>query len=91
MQNGDMFIFLLRSFRKMRFLKNAVSRRWCEMQCTVIFSSVKKDNFHLKKKMIFFFNIDCGYTLESPHPGGFNEYPQSIGFNEYPQYVLKQK
>ena len=23
-------------------------------------------------------NIDCGYTLEPPHQGGSNEYPQSM-------------
>ena len=23
-------------------------------------------------------NIDCGYTLEPPHRGGFNEYLQSM-------------
>ena len=32
-----------------------------------------------KKKIIFFAqNIDCGYTLEPPHWGGSNEYPQSM-------------
>ena len=29
MQNGDMVIFFLRVFRKVRFRKNAVSGRWC--------------------------------------------------------------
>ena len=23
-------------------------------------------------------NIDCGYLLELPQQGGFNEYPQSV-------------
>ena len=23
-------------------------------------------------------NIDCGYSLEPPHRGGFNKYPQSV-------------
>ena len=23
-------------------------------------------------------NIDCGYSLELPHRGGYNEYPQSM-------------
>ena len=23
-------------------------------------------------------NIDCGYSLEPPHQGGSNEYPQSM-------------
>ena len=38
--------------------------------------------FFLKKKndifIIFAQNIDCGYTLEPPQRGGFNEYPQSM-------------
>ena len=25
--------------------------------------------------LIFAQNIDCGYTLETPRPGGSNEYP----------------
>ena len=28
--------------------------------------------------LIFAQNIDCGYTLEPPRRGGFNEYPQSM-------------
>ena len=27
---------------------------------------------------IFAQNTDCGYSLESPHRGGSNEYPQSM-------------
>ena len=27
---------------------------------------------------IFAQNIDCGYTIEPPHRGGSNEYPQSM-------------
>ena len=45
--------------------------------------------FHLQKlksfkqKTLIFFhisaqNIDCGYSLEPPRRGGFNEYPQSM-------------
>ena len=46
--------------------------------------------FHLQKLKIFRFsknsdifpisaqNIDCGYSLEPPRQGGFNEYPQSM-------------
>ena len=26
-------------------------------------------------------NIDCGYSLEPPHRGGSNEYPQSMLLN----------
>ena len=31
------------------------------------------DNFHISAQ-----NIDCGYSLEPPHRGGSNEYPQSM-------------
>ena len=45
------------------------------------FSSLKIENFQLKKFDIFLVfaqNIDCGYTLEPPRRGGSNEYPQSM-------------
>ena len=50
------------------------------MQYTEIFFQKQKLKFSLKN---FFFNacvqnIDCGYTLEPPRPGGSNEYPQSM-------------
>ena len=32
--------------------------------------------------LIFAQNIDCGYPLEPPHRGGFNEYPQSMFSSE---------
>ena len=51
------------------------------MQYTEFFKVVKNENF----QWIFFYiflifaqNIDCGYTLEPPHRGGSNEYPQSM-------------
>ena len=31
------------------------------------------DIFHISAQ-----NIDCGYSLEPPHRGGSNEYPQSV-------------
>ena len=37
--------------------------------------------FQIKNSDIFQFsaqNIDCGYSLELPHRGGSNEYPQSL-------------
>ena len=38
--------------------------------------------FHIKNSDIFHINsaqnIDCGYSLEQPHRGGSNEYPQSM-------------
>ena len=38
----------------------------------------KNENFHVKNSDIFHIsaqNIDCGYSLEPPHRGGSNEYP----------------
>ena len=51
------------------------------MQYIAIFQGFKNDNFQLKIAMFFIIfaqNIDCGYTLEPPHWGGSNEYPQSM-------------
>ena len=50
------------------------------MQYTAIFQDCKSYNFQIKNVIFFIFaqNIDCGYTLEPPHLGGSNEYPQSI-------------
>ena len=40
--------------------------------------------------LIFAQNIDCGYTLEPPRRGGFNEYPQSMFWskNKKNRYTL---
>ena len=41
--------------------------------------TTKKENFQIKICDIFHIpslNIDCGYSLEPPRRGGFNEYPQ---------------
>ena len=38
-----------------------------------IFQIINSDIFHISAQ-----NIDCGYSLESPHRGGSNEYPQSM-------------
>ena len=37
--------------------------------------------------LIFAQNIDCGYTLEPPHPGGSYEYPQSIFWSKYKKKI----
>ena len=45
----------------------------------------KNENFQIKNSDIFHIsaqNIDCGYSLESPRWGGFNEYPQSMFWAE---------
>ena len=44
-------------------------------------SPSKNENFQIKNSDIFHIsaqNIDCGYTLELPHWGSSNEYPQSM-------------
>ena len=41
----------------------------------------KTENFQIKNSDIFHIsaqNIDCGYPLEPPQRGGYNEYPQSM-------------
>ena len=43
--------------------------------------SPKNENFQMKNSGSFHIsaqNIDCGYSLEPPHQGGSNEYPQSM-------------
>ena len=44
--------------------------------------TTKEGNFSDKKKSDIFQisarNIDCGYSLEPPHQGGSNEYPQTL-------------
>ena len=37
------------------------------------FSDKNSDIFHIPAQ-----NINCWYSLEPPHPGGSNEYPQSM-------------
>ena len=42
--------------------------------------TTKNEKFQIKSSDIFIFllkNIDCGYSLEPPRRGGFNEYLQS--------------
>ena len=50
------------------------------MQYMAIFNGCEYSNFQMKKNgffLIFAQNIDRGYTLEPPHRGGSNEYPES--------------
>ena len=48
---------------------------------TETFYHQKNENFQIKNSDIFHVsaqNIDCAYSLEPPHRGGSNEYPQSM-------------
>ena len=49
------------------------------------FYNQKRENLQIKNSDIFHIpaqNIDCGYSLELPHRGGSNEYPQPMFFNK---------
>ena len=57
------------------------------------FLALKIENFQPKIFDIFLIfaqNIDCGYTLEPPHRGGSNKYPQSMFWskNKKNRYTL---
>ena len=43
------------------------------LQKLKIFRLKNSDIYHISAQ-----NIDCGYSLEPPRRGGFNEYPQSM-------------
>ena len=48
------------------------------------FATKTNENFQMKNFDIFHIstqNIDCGYSLEPPHRGGSNGYPQSMFFS----------
>ena len=48
------------------------------------FYGCKNEKFQMKKLnlfVIFARNRDCGYSLEPPHRGGSNEYPQSMFYS----------
>ena len=47
-------------------------------EIVLVVKSVKFHRFFLDIFLIFAQNIDCGYMLEPPRPGGSNEYPQSM-------------
>ena len=49
-----------------KYIENFTSKNWK-------FSDKNSDIFHN-----FAQNIDCGYSIEPPHRGGSNEYPQSM-------------
>ena len=66
---------------------------------TYIMFDPLKPHFYIEKQgftgvyIIFLFllkNIDCGYSLELPHQGGSNEYPQSMFLYEKYQSFLSE-
>ena len=53
-----------------KYTENFTTKKWT-------FSDKKSDMFHISVQ-----NIDCEYSLEPPHRGGSNEYPQSMFWAE---------
>ena len=49
-----------------KYTENFTTKKWK-------FSDKNSDAFHISDQ-----NIDCGFSLELPWPGGSNEYPQSM-------------
>ena len=67
------------------WMRNLISLRKHACSNILIILPPKNENFQIKSYDIFHIsaqNIDCGYSLEPPHRGGSNEYPQSIFWAE---------
>ena len=69
-----MIFFIFENFPKYSLRKHAYSN-------ILKILPPKNENFQIKNSDIFHIfsqNIDCGYSLEPPHRGSSNEYPQSM-------------
>ena len=67
----------MKSYRK----GTSALRKHADAKLQRFFFSHKNENISGKVMIFPFFsaqNIGCGYTLEPPHRGGSNEYPQSM-------------
>ena len=82
---------LTSSFQHQIYLKgNMLGNKYFHYENTPIqihwkFYHQKIENFQIKFFDIFHIsaqNIDCGYSLEPPHRGGSNDYPQSMFWAE---------
>ena len=77
-QQGCNFIIMKTSLYMYKYTENFTTKTWT-------FSNKNSNIFHISAQ-----NIDCGYSLEPPRQGGYNEYPQSMFFcrnkknNAYP-------
>ena len=70
---------------KQILLKQTVSLRKHAYSNILKILQPKKENYQIKNSDIFHIsaqNIDCRYSLEPPHRGGSNEYPQSMFWAE---------
>ena len=78
------FLFLTRK-EVLRLSYFYVITKTCLFKYTENFTT-RKWKFEIKKKSDIFHisdqNIECGYSLEQPHWGGSNKYPQSMFWAE---------
>ena len=58
------YVCIITKTRLFKFIENFTIKN-------LKFSDKNSDIFHISAQ-----NIDCGYSLEPPHRGGSNEYPQ---------------
>ena len=61
-----LLLLLLRKHAYTKYIENFTTKNWK-------FSNKNSGIFHISAQ-----NIDCEYSLELPHWGSSNEYPQSI-------------
>ena len=57
----------IRKTRLFKYIENFTTKNW------FFFSNKNSDIFHISAQ-----NIDCGYSLEPPLRGGYNEHQQSM-------------
>ena len=67
MQNKVPFLITIMKKHLFKYTENVTTKKWK-------FSDKKFWFFHVSAQ-----NIDCEYSLELPHWGSSNKYPQSIG------------
>ena len=70
--------------RRTHFVRDALRASRAALAIFLTFDPLKPHFYMVKLGFtgVFFLfllkNIDCGYSLEPPHRGGSNEYPQSM-------------
>ena len=77
------FVFL--SCLEKNALHGCSITKTCLLKYILKILSPKNENFQIKIRIFFHIsaqNIDCGYSLEPPHRGGSNEYPQPLFFEQ---------
>ena len=58
-----------------------IIRKTCQLTIMELFMAAKTKKLQMKNCYVFVIfarNTDCGYSLEPPHQGGSNGFPQSM-------------